>query len=246
MKLLFRKSRAGFTLTELLVVIIIVSLLSALTLSALRSGGIRAKEDSARSFIVHLSESLLELFEEFDDQGMTASESVNQSNVWNNTRSYDIRWQIPVSRRDARQRETGNMDSNPEIQWGDTLAPFGVTYNWYADEDKLDGNQLREITTGSDTESAECLYMIMTQTGYFGDFLETLQEMQVADTDGNERNEFIDPWGTAIRLEFSPPSPPNAFEIQNLPIIHSAGVDQEFGTGDDIMSIDLVNGIFLQ
>jgi prepilin-type N-terminal cleavage/methylation domain-containing protein len=246
MNLSLRKIRAGFTLTELLVVIIIVSLLSALTLGALRSGGISAKKDSARSFIVHLSESLLELFEELDDEGMTASESVNQINVWNNVRSYDIRWQISVSRLDARQRETGNMDINPENQWGDALAPFGVTYNSYADKDELVGNQLREITTGSDTESAECLYMIMTQTGYFGDFLETLHATQVADTDGNGMNEFIDPWGTAIRLDFSPPSPPNAFDIQNLPIIHSAGVDQEFGTGDDIMSIDLVNGIFLQ
>jgi prepilin-type N-terminal cleavage/methylation domain-containing protein len=56
------RSRSGFTLVELLVVIVIVSLLSALTLGALRSGGIRAKEDSARSFIVHISDSLLELF----------------------------------------------------------------------------------------------------------------------------------------------------------------------------------------
>jgi prepilin-type N-terminal cleavage/methylation domain-containing protein len=67
------RSRSGFTLVELLVVIVIVSLLSALTLGALRSGGIRAKEDSARSFIVHISDSLLELFEELDDQGMTSS-----------------------------------------------------------------------------------------------------------------------------------------------------------------------------
>ena len=50
--------------------------------------------------------------------------------------------------------------------------------------------------------SAECLYMIMTQTGYFADFLETLHATQVADTDGNGLNEFIDPWGTPIRIDF--------------------------------------------
>ena len=85
------KSNSGFTLVELLVVITIIALLSALSLAALRSGGIRAKEDSARSFVVHISDSLLELFEDLDDQGMTASESVDQSKVWDNVRSYDIR-----------------------------------------------------------------------------------------------------------------------------------------------------------
>ena len=242
MNLSLRKIRAGFTLTELLVVIIIVSLLSALTLGALRSSGIQVKEDSARSFVVHLSESLLELFEEFDDEGMMSRESVSASvaasnNAWDSPmRSYDIRWQLPVTRLDALQRVLGNLNTLTTYQAGSSLPPFGPTYNLY----------WQNIATGGVNESAECLYMIMTQTGYFVDFLETLHATQVADTDGNGLNEFIDTWGTAIRLEFSPASPPNAFEIQNLPIIHSAGVDQEFGTGDDIMSIDLVNGIFLQ
>ncbi len=240
------KIRAGFTLVELLVVIIIVSLLSALTLGALRSGGIRAKEDSARSFVVHISESLLELFEELDDQGST-TEVVNGE--------YKIRWQIPVSRNDATILSSGLP-----------ILPFGSIYGAYASN----------INAGSSNESAECLYMIMTQTGYFGDFLETLHETQIGDLDSNGASDvFVDTWGTPIRLEFSPERPEpdlnanNVLEpfghahqedhnangvrdtnavlsIQNLPIIRSAGVDQEFGTDDDIMSIDLTNGIFLQ
>ncbi len=228
------KSKTGFTLVELLVVIVIVSLLSALTLGALRSGGIRAKEDSARSFIVHISDSLLELFEELDDQGMTSSETVIAANAHDNKRSYDIRWQLPVSRLDAFQRRLGNLASKSIQQCGDSLPPFGSTYNSYGQN------------IGAANESAECLYMIMTQTGYFADFLETLHETQVADTDGNGLNEFVDTWGTAIRFEFSPATPGNAFSIQDLPVIRSAGVDLEFGTDDDIVSIDLVNEIFIQ
>jgi prepilin-type N-terminal cleavage/methylation domain-containing protein len=262
-----RHGRSGFTLVELLVVIIIVALLSALTLGALRTGGIRAKEDSARSFVVHISDSLMELFEELDDQGFTRDEVGP---------SYAVRWQIPVTRFDALYPSGGNP-----------IAPFGSTYRSYA----------QSMSAGSATESAECLYMIMTQTGYFADFVETLHATQVADTDGNGLNEFIDPWGTPIRLDFSPADPPGedlnnnnildvgedvngnglldksaVLTIRNLPVIRSAGVDQVFGffdedinangvldsgedlnqnnqldaLGDDVVSVDLASGIFAQ
>ena len=50
-----------------------------LRLGALRTGGIRAKEDSARSFVVHISDSLMELFgEELDDQGYTLAQKQSQ------------------------------------------------------------------------------------------------------------------------------------------------------------------------
>ena len=191
----------------------IVSLLSALTLGALRSGGIRAKEDSARSFIVHISDSLLELFEELDDQGFTVNEVDG---------SYGVRWQIPVTTVQAK-----HFDSST----GKAIPPFGATYHSYAT---------------SNMSSAECLYMIMTRTGYFADFLETLHDSQVADVDGDGTNDvFIDTWGTPIDLIFVPPVPLADFTIQDLPIIRSAGVDLEHGTNDDIVSID-GNGIFAQ
>ncbi len=205
------KSETGFTLVELLVVIIIIALLSALTLGALRTGGIRAKEDSTRSFVVQISDSLMELFEELDDQGFT-NRVVDGS--------YGVRWQIPVSYTDARH-----------LSGGHSIPPFGSTYYSYAT---------------ANMSSAECLYMIMTRTGYFADFLETLHDSQVADVDGDGTNDvFIDTWGTPIDLIFVPPVPPANFTIQDLPIIRSAGVDLEHGTNDDIVSID-GNGIFAQ
>jgi hypothetical protein len=150
----------------------------------------------------------MELFEELDDQGFTG-DVVGPS--------YAVRWQIPVTRFDALYPSGGNP-----------IAPFGSTYRSYA----------QSMSAGSATESAECLYMIMTQTGYFADFLETLHGTQVADTDGNGLNEFIDPWGTPIRIDFFPASPLDAFTILNLPVIRSAGVNQEFELGEDINNND--------
>ena len=197
------KSRAGFTIVELLVVIVIISLLSALTLGALRTGGIRAKEDSARSFVVHISDSLMELFEELDDRGFTPAQK---------------KLQIPQTKIDAL--------SSP------SNSPFGSTYQSYATR-----------IGGADTERAECLYMIMTQTGYFLDFIESLHERQVANTGGGNSPELIDPWGTPIQLEWQRVTI-NGTPV-DLPVIRSAGVDLDYGTYDDIVSID-GNGIFAQ
>ena len=197
------KSRAGFTLVELLVVIVIISLLSALILGALRTGGIRAKEDSTRSFVVHISDSLMELFEELDDRGYTLAQK---------------KWQIPNTKSLAI-----NSPSN---------LPFGSTYHSYATR-----------IGGADTEAAECLYMIMTQTGYFSDFIESLHERQVANTGGGSSPELIDPWGTAIQMNWEAVTI-NGSAV-DLPVIRSAGVDLEFGNDDDIVSIN-ENGIFAQ
>ena len=201
------KSRTGFTLVELLVVIIIIALLSALLLGALRAGGIRAKEDSTRSFVVQISDSLMELFEELEDQGFDLDQKKSQ---------------IPNTKSLAE-----NSPSN---------SPFGSTYRSYA----------TARIGGADTEAAECLYMIMTKTGYFLDFVESLHEQQVANTGGGASPELIDPWGTAIQVNWERPKI-NGIEV-DLPVIRSAGVDLEFGNDDDIVSIRIIdgNGIFAQ
>ena len=198
------KSETGFTLVELLVVIVIISLLSALILGALRSGGIHAKEDSTRSFVVHISDSLMELFEELEDRGFDLQQKKSQIP---NTKSLAV-----------------NSPSN---------SPFGSTYRSYA----------TARIGGADTEAAECLYMIMTQTGYFLDFVESLHEQQVANTGGGASPELIDPWGTAIQVNWEEVTI-NGSEVY-LPVIRSAGVDLEFGNDDDIKSIN-ENGIFAQ
>ena len=220
------KSRTGFTLVELLVVIIIIALLSALTLGALRTGGIRAKEDSTRSFVVQISDSLMELFEELDDQGYTLAQQQSQ---------------IP--------------DTKSQALSSPSNLPFGSTYQSYA---------MR--IGGADTERAECLYMIMTQTGYFSDFIESLHERQVANTGGGSSPELIDPWGTPIQLEWQTVT--IGGNVVDLPVIRSAGVDQVWDedwngnnvldagedlngnsvldqSDDDIVSIN-ENGIFAQ
>ncbi len=197
-----RRKPAGFTLVELLVVIIIVAILSALTLGGLRSGAIRAKEGATRLLVTKLSDAVMELLEELEDQGFEATLTNNM----------DLYRQLPDDLAFA-------THSN---------APFGAAYSAYASD------------IGTANESAECLYMIVTQTGVSRSVIETLHAGDIGDSDGNGTNEFLDAWGSPISLSFTPPSPRVALtQPRQLPRIWSWGVNgvDDGGAGDDIQNI---------
>ena len=202
-----QSNRKAFTLVELLVVIIIVAILSALTLAALRTGGVRAKEDATRLTVIKLSDAVMELLEELEDQTFDA-ELTNEKDLYR---------QLPDTKSFA-------THSHP---------PFGATYSAYA----------ANIGAGTANESAECLYMIVTQTGVSRSVIETLHPGDIGDTDGNGTNEFLDAWGNPISLSFTPPEPPSPrvalTQPRQLPRIWSWGVNgaDDGGAGDDIQNI---------
>ena len=193
---------AGVTLVELLVVIIIVAILSALTLGGLRSGAVRAKEGATRLLVTKLSDAVMELLEELEDRGFDALD----------TSAMDLYRQLPDTSAFA-------SHSNP---------PFGPAYTTYAS------------TIGTQHQAAECLYMIISQTGLSRTLMETLHAADVGDTDGNGANEFLDAWGQPISFSFSPPNPRLTIaQPRQLPRIWSFGPNgsDETGSGDDIQNI---------
>lgn len=130
--------QAGFTLVELLVVIIIVAILSALTLGGLRSGAVRAKEGATRLLVTKLSDAVMELLEELEDLGKSATD----------TGADDLYCQLPNSRSFA-------MHSYP---------PFGTTYSAYAAGINAAANERAEClymiltTTGVSRSVLEALH----------------------------------------------------------------------------------------
>ena len=196
-----RRKPAGFTLVELLVVIIIVAILSALTLGGLRSGAIRAKEGATRLLVTKLSDAVMELLEELEDQGFEPTV----------TNAMDLYRQLPDNSAFA-------THSN---------APFGAAYSAYASG------------IGTTNESAECLYMIVTQTGVSRSVIETLHAGDIGDSDGNGKNEFLDAWGNPIVFESMPEGRGELTQPRQLPRIRSWGVNgvDDGGAGDDIQNI---------
>ena len=196
-----RKKQAGFTLVELLVVIIIVAILSALTLGGLRSGAIRAKEGATRLLVTKLSDAVMELLEELEDQGLGPTPTNNM----------DLYRQLPDNSAFAMH----------------SYAPFGAAYSAYA------------AGIGTTNESAECLYMIVTQTGVSRSVIETLHAGDIGDSDGNGKNEFLDAWGNPIVFESMPEGRGALTQPRQLPRIRSWGVNgvDDSGAGDDIQNI---------
>jgi len=237
-----RDDRAAFTLTELLVTLAIIAILSTLMLGGLSQAGRSQKNDVTKIFIRKISAAIMEAYEDFEDESLRLGNLIA------------IRRTLRASFPDS---------------W-DEVAPSAIlplptsaierTYAAY----KLTGGAASATYQG-----AECLYMIMTTSGRFSDFLAEIRPEQIGDVDGDGKREFLDAWGnpiaflrwapgyvsplTAIQVAdpvnrhdpfdrwFDPISPPPAPICDSsayllLPLIYSAGPDAAGTAGSNAAS----------
>jgi prepilin-type N-terminal cleavage/methylation domain-containing protein len=165
--------RAGFTLTELLVVLVIIALLSALTLSGLAGSRGRGKVEATKLLVGKINDAILEAYEEFEDQAasigsLTAIRSRMRS-------EFPEAW--------------AEVAGGPGSVLATPTTAIERAYGNY----KLNGGLPSENYQG-----AECLYMIVTQSGRFNDLVSQIRPEQVGDRDGDGYKEFLDAWGNPI------------------------------------------------
>ena len=175
-----KRPRRGFTLIELLVVIAILGILGALTFGALGTASGRGKADSSRNVVAMLSEAVLEHYETYEDLAM--SKARDAAGVVDLRKR--IREEMPDSWEDV---EPGaNLD-------GLTAATSATTAAGRAYKSYKASNSHSAAYAG-----AECLYMIVTQSGLFPDFLANVPSKFVGDIDKDGAFEFWDGWGRPI------------------------------------------------
>jgi len=202
------RPRSGFTLVELLVVLAIVALLSALMLSGLASAGRSQKREATKRFIGRLSDAIMEAFEDFEDSAasleiirhpdfplpliglIVENDRVNRTEAIR----YRLREQFPDSWLDVR----------PENYYS---SGFGRSYDRYKQAVRQ-RNISRTIPSAEPNpnfpdpsprfEDAECLYMIVTQSGLFPELISQLRPAQIGDVDDDGAYEFLDAWGNPI------------------------------------------------
>lgn len=164
-------ARRGFTLVELLVVIIILAILAGLSLTGLTRAGKKGYAETSRFMVSKLSDAILDYYEAYEDLAISGTSSL----VTIRTR---MREELPDS-----WTEVFATGASPGPQ---TAA--GRSYQRYK----------ASTTPTAGYQGAECLYMIITQSGLFPDLMESIRADRVGDIDNDGAKEFWDGWNRPI------------------------------------------------
>jgi prepilin-type N-terminal cleavage/methylation domain-containing protein len=175
---------AGFTLIELVVVIAILAILSALTLRGLAVGNQSAKRDSTRFMIQKLNDAIMDQYETYED-------------LADNTSAYSLlqlRARMREELPDAWADVADNGTPHPASPAQNVSVPLYATGRRYRDY------KAARPQANIEYQGAECLYMIITQGGRFNDFLESISSDRIGDVDDDGAKEFLDGWRQPIEF----------------------------------------------
>ena len=218
--------KQAFTLIELLVVIIIISILSAMTLGGLANARKSSRTQTTTLMIRVLSDAIMAQYEGYEDIALTGT-------------TVDFLVGLRKKMREEMPDVWADVKGNPNL----ATTSAGKSYARYKQQ---------RNSVSSQYQSAECLYMILTVSGLFPDFLENVRPERVGDVDADGAKEFLDGWGNPIAFfrwapGFSSPYSPIQFNdptnyhdpIDNAgldstafalyPLVYSPGVDGEYG-----------------
>lgn len=224
-------ARSAFTLPELLMVVAILAIMGAIAAGGLAGAASRTKADTTKNMIRRLSDVILEQYASYEDLVLTVNPTPPQ------TRLQHVRLLMREQMPDCW------ADVAPSTNIPTPTTGIGRAYQRYKQSHPVASSNVAEAY-----ESAECLYMIVTRSGLFPDFLESIRSDSVGDVDRDGRKEFLDGWGRPIAFRrwapgFSPYSPvqppdpvnsPDPIDVDGqdstsyalIPLIFSAGPDE--------------------
>jgi prepilin-type N-terminal cleavage/methylation domain-containing protein len=209
------KIRFAFTLVELMVVVVIITLLAALGSAAYFSAMQSARETRTVSIIAKLDAAISDIYESYEfrfehieDALEDASRVIFETNRTSMTETqvielkrklmYDLmRMEMPSTHAEVNAPPTTvNIVIPPTSTLAFTLAPPAAQQVYL---DNING--VTSSTFG--TESAELLYLIIANLD--PEALENFTASEIGDTNDNGLSEFIDGWGRPIAfMRFAP------------------------------------------
>jgi prepilin-type N-terminal cleavage/methylation domain-containing protein len=217
-------ARQGFTLVELMVVIVIISILSSLMLAGLAGVRQRAKVDKTRSTIRKIHEIVMPQYESYqtrrvytnNDNGTAPSSRLAlEQNRLKNKRRLQL-FEMPDTWADVGTFVSGTLTLPVISGTADLLASLRTAPARSHAKAKLLG-------PSPDNESAECLYQVAVRSGLAADAVEAFRGDEVGNVDGDSSPEFIDAWGKPIiYIRWAPgfSSPLSPLQLANATVSH--------------------------
>jgi prepilin-type N-terminal cleavage/methylation domain-containing protein len=231
--------KPAFTLVELLVVVVILTVLASLSLAGLTGARQRAKIDKTRSTIRKIDAVMRPMYDSYRTRrvvttGATRTATANTTLI---TKRGIMAREMPDSWDDIPSTKAV-FDALPAAYQTSILR----TYTNY--------RAANSTLSASDNASHECLYLIASRSGFEPDALELFRNDEVIDADGDGAKEFSDGWGSPIAFMrwapgFSSPVQANVYSADAhdpldplhtdttayalVPLVYSPGADEVYG-----------------
>ena len=200
------KSIAGFTLVELLVSLVIISILAAMTLSGLSAVRRRSREEATRTTIRKIHEIIVPQYESYLDKRLDRAACITTgasapATVVGTRRQFE--WGKLVT---IRKTLAFEMPDNWD-DVGDVVRPFSPMPAATFQNGRTSAYQQYKIVDPTTTPvtlasnqygDAECLYMICLLSGFQPEAMENFRAEEIGDVDGDTKPEFLDAWGKPI------------------------------------------------
>jgi prepilin-type N-terminal cleavage/methylation domain-containing protein len=207
-----RHSRA-FTLVELLIVISIIAILSALLLGVAATAAEQARGSRTKSMIAKLHSLVLQQYDTYKDRrapvrsGLQGKRSQQQAANRLNALRELMKMEMPDRWGDVLLRQIDQVNDvddipNPQfLEWsaGSTFkgpTPLVEAYRRQFFAMRKTPGVTDEMIL--ENQGAECLYMLVMYATADGEARGLFNESSIADTDGDGAYEFVDGWGNPI------------------------------------------------
>jgi prepilin-type N-terminal cleavage/methylation domain-containing protein len=204
-------SRRGFTLVELMVALVILSILGSLILAGLNVARQRSKIEATKTTISKLSEIIVPQYNAYLDRRVpvtgTTAPQIARSRL-TNIRSLLVR-EMPDSWDDVLNSVALVNAATPTVIRTPTVRAYAATKGAML---VASGNSRPTPIYGN----AECLYLVISRSGFDPYAIEHFRSDELGDADGDGALEFHDAWKRPIRFLRWAPGFTSAMQPTNI------------------------------
>ncbi len=206
-RLTSRRRSAGFTLVELLVVIVIIGILAGLALGALNAARQSARVEKTRATVAKLNHVVMQIYNEYRYRRVPLSDAQIQQIAaqWYPNQPVTLKMVAAIRlavlrdimRMEMPERRSDLLTPGTNNARGSLLESLNPPLNPPFSRPSLYQAYVSRAAAMTTNAPAECLYMIVTLAGG-EDARQQFSDDEIADTDSNGLPEFIDGWGRPI------------------------------------------------